>query len=95
MALAASLQPKSPSRTFTTVSWAKIIGSNRQENPLEPPLHLQKDHFLKLKNSIQICVNIDYELCNQAKDNMSSSLYAKFMGKTLPLDQAKLALVEA
>lgn len=62
------------------VPWAKIVGSNRHENPLEPPLHLQKDHFLKMKNSIQTYVNIGHELWNQAKDSMHSTLYAKILG---------------
>ena len=54
--------------------------------------HLKKDHFGKLKKSIHSWVTIDQGLWIHARDSMQSLLYAKFLGKALPLDQAKLTL---
>lgn len=91
--------PRPPDRRLPTVktgvSWARVVGSSSQTLPTEIPPHLQKTHFDHLKNSIQTCVSIDQDLWQQAKLSMQSSLYGKFLGKALPLDQAKLAISDA
>lgn len=48
----------------------------------------------KIKNSSTISIMIDHELWIQAKNNMQTSLYGKYLRKALPLDQAKLALAD-
>lgn len=59
-----------------------------------PPPHLLKTHFDKLKSSSRAAITIDPELWSSAQDGMTTSLYVKFLGKSLPLDQAKLALTD-
>lgn len=87
----------SPPRAGTQngVSWANVVGSepNLDSFVLQP--HLNKAYFDKVKNHSVASVTIDKDLWLQAKASMQSSLYAKFLGKALPLDQAKLALTDA
>lgn len=73
-----------PLSTKAGVSWENVVNSGPKNNPLEtpPPFHLQWDHF-------------DQDLWLLARDNMQSFLYAKYLGKVLPLDQAKLNLADA
>lgn len=56
---------------------------------MEIPLHLQREHFDKIKNSKSF-VSIDQDLWFHARDAMQSSLYPKFLGKSLPIDQTNL-----
>lgn len=56
---------------------------------------LSPEHFQKAKTSIQGSVTIDEESWTHACESMQSSLHAKFLGKALPLNQAKSTLVDA
>ncbi|XP_039115502.1 uncharacterized protein LOC120250779 [Dioscorea cayenensis subsp. rotundata] len=76
------------------VSWANAVNTNSKPSTVEILLHLQRDHFDKLKTSSKSSVTIDSDLWANARDAMQSSLYAKFLGKSLPLDQTKLALAD-
>lgn len=90
------LGPPPPSHeTKTGVSWANVIGPGSKPDLFAHPPHLTKAHFDKVKNHSVAFVTIDDDLWLQAKANMQSSLYAKFLGKALPLEQAKLALADA
>lgn len=77
------------------VSWANVVSTGPKPDSHDPPLHLRRDHFEKLKKSTASSVTIGLDLWLQAKDSMQTSLYAKFLGKALPLEQAKLALDDA
>ncbi|XP_039138906.1 uncharacterized protein LOC120276249 [Dioscorea cayenensis subsp. rotundata] len=92
--------PKPPdlnpfSTTLPGVSWSKVVSSSSPAPAFENPLHLQKPHFDRLKNSVKSCITIDRDQWHSARDSMQTVLYAKFLGKSLPLDQAKLALSDA
>lgn len=56
---------------------------------------LTLEHFQMVKPSVQGHVSIDVESQTHAHESMCTSLYAKFLRKVLPLDQAKHALSEA
>ncbi|XP_039134867.1 uncharacterized protein LOC120272170 [Dioscorea cayenensis subsp. rotundata] len=88
-------QPPDPSSTIPGVSWARVVGSSSRTSAFDLPLHLQKPHFDKLKISTHSCISIDRDQWLTARDKMHSALYAKFLGKSLPLDQAKHALADA
>ncbi|XP_039134936.1 uncharacterized protein LOC120272238 [Dioscorea cayenensis subsp. rotundata] len=86
--------PRPSSTTKPGLSWAKVVGTPSSASFENPP-HLQKSHFDRLKNSIKTCISLDREQWNSARNMMHSALYAKFLGKSLPLDQAKLAMANA
>lgn len=77
------------------VSWAKVVSSGAKPEPFEIPPHLQKKHFDKLKLHSTSAVTISNDLWLQARDSMQTSIYAKFLGKSLSLEQAKLAMEDA
>lgn len=89
------MKPPDPSAAPAGSSWAKIVGSSSLPLSFENPLHLQKTHFDRLKNSVKSCITIGRDQWLTARDSMQHALYAKFLGKSLPLDQAKQALDEA
>lgn len=77
------------------VSWANVVNSNLKASAVETPMHLQREHFEKLKSSSKTFVTIDHDLWSNGREAMQTSLYAKFLGKSLSLDQTKLALADA
>lgn len=81
--------------TKTGVFWANVVGARSKPELLAHPPHLTKAHFDKVKNYSVASMTIDDDLWMQAKAKMQSLLYTKFLGKALPLDQAKLALADA
>lgn len=62
---------------------------------LKLPLIFNEGQFGKIKNFSRSLVTIEQDLCLLARDGMQSPLYAKFLGKSLPLDQEKLTLADA
>lgn len=62
---------------------------------MEIPLHLQCEHFDRIKNSSKSFVTNDQDLWSNSRDAIQTSLYEKFLGKSLPLGQTKLALIDA
>ncbi|KAM0943006.1 putative transcription factor interactor and regulator CCHC(Zn) family [Dioscorea sansibarensis] len=83
-----------PLGTKSGVSWANIVKAGEKRDASETPMHLQRTHFEKLKSISRSWVTIDEVSWSSARGSMQSSLYGKFLGKSLPLDQAKLALAD-
>lgn len=76
------------------LSWVNVVSAGTPPSTVEFPPHLQKTHFDKIKASSRSLVTFDPKLWSSARDGMQSSLYAKFLRKSLHLDQAKLALAD-
>lgn len=72
-----------------------VVNSSPKSDPFEIPAHLQREHFDKLKLHSKSSITIDHDLWHLARNSMHTSLYAKFLSKALPLDQAKLALADS
>lgn len=87
--------PFKPPNVPHEASWAKIVGSSSGFSKPPAPLILSKEHFLKVKTQVRCKVTIGEDSWSQVRDGMSTSLYAKFLGKSLPLEEAKAALTSA
>ena len=94
MAPQGPLTPPPPSGTKMGVSWANVVKAKDKREAFETPLHLQKPLFEKINYVSHSCVTIDEVSWCLARESMQSSSYAKFWGKSLSIDQTKLAFTD-
>lgn len=66
-----------------------------QARTLRDSSTLVKKHFDKLKLHSSSSISIGNDLWQQARDSMQTSIYAKFLGKSLSLEQEKLDMADA
>lgn len=67
-----------------------MVSTGSKPLNMETPLHLKKSILRKSKEWLDLLSQSTMMPCS-----MQSLIYAKFLGKSLPLDQAKLTLADA
>lgn len=75
MALLGPSNTQPEGKTKFRLSWANIVSSKTSGIHSEPPLHLQKNHFEKIKNTTRGSVTIDNELWQVSPADLPNGYY--------------------
>ena len=82
----------SSGQTLKAHSWAAVVRASSQRRDSSP---LEQGKILeKLKGSVKDFIQVDPNCCARANECFQYALYGKFLDKTSPLDQVKVALME-
>lgn len=73
-------------------SWAKVVGNFDHFSTLSLSTVNTKETMDYLKSSVKRVIAVDGDYQIQSMDHMKTALFGKFLGKSLPLYQVKLAL---